>query len=89
MIQKINNWIYNFQEKIFSSQFQDVQNDIVIGSEFLFEMAETLSEKELRSYNDIISNILDSLQKTDYLLLADLLEYRLKPFLQTLSRKNF
>lgn len=85
MLQTLENWSYNIQEKIFRNQFKEVQADVVSGSELLANVASLLSEKDLKVYNEIILEILLSIQKSDLLLLADLLEFKLKPFLQKLK----
>jgi len=85
MLQTLEDWSYNIQEKIFRNQFKEVQADVISGSTLLADIASILSDKNLKVYNDIILEILLSVQKSDLLLLADLLEFKLKPFLQKLK----
>lgn len=85
-MQDLENWIDNVQDKIFSQQFQDVPNEVIAGSEWLALFAGHLSESNLKIYNEIIGEALIALQKSDFLFLADLLEFRLKPFLKNIVK---
>lgn len=85
-MKNLESWINDVQEKVFSQSFQEVGNEVVAGNELLALFAQNLSENSLKSYNEIISEFIFALQKSDFLLLADILEFHLKPFCKSIGK---
>ena len=69
------------QDDIFAGRFKQADEGVVEAIELLAVAAESIPPARLPDFNKIMLNIIDAREKNDYLLLADLLEYKLKPFL--------
>ena len=80
IIQKID----NIMSAIFDYEITNVANNIVsVFSEIIDSNAiNTKDTAALNQLNVLMGDCLNSMQKKDYLLLADQLEYELKPILR-------
>ena len=79
MLPQITDWVEKVQEAVFSCEFAVVGQEFSDGISLLAELANNLPKKELDIFNEIIAMALEAQQSQDYLLLADILEYKLKP----------
>jgi len=75
--------IDNIQKAVFDCEFMNVANNIVsIFSEIVDTGGINLNNPEkLNRFNALMGECLLAMQNKDYLLLADQLEYQLKPLL--------
>ena len=85
MQEMLSKWIDDTQDKIFSYHFNEAGQEMLTGIELLARVAADLPEKRLAEFNGIMTSAMAALQKYDYLLLADILEYKFKPFMQSSS----
>ncbi len=83
MQEMLSKWIDDTQEKIFAYQFNEAGQELLTGIELLSQTAALLPQERINEFNDIISGAMGALQKSDYLLLADFLQFKFKPFLES------
>ena len=88
MLPRITNWVEKVQEAVFSYEFVAVGQEFSDGIGLLAELANNLTEKNLDIFNEIIAMALEAQQGQDYLLLADILEYKLKPFVNACAKQT-
>ena len=73
--------IEDIQHAVFDYQIKHLSELIIQLVEKLMLQANQLTGEKQASLNQVLNAILASYEKKDYLLLADLLEYELKPIL--------
>lgn len=81
--------INDIQKKIFCYDLQGIMEQVTnLMTEILEKNRLDLNNSDiLRSFNDIMQNSMQAFMNKDYLLLADLLEYRLIPLLNYDKRR--
>ena len=72
------------QEKIFGDYQIECSKDIISISEKIQSLAIHLDEERQKYLLELLKHKLIALENKDHLLLADILEYELKPFLKKL-----
>ena len=88
MFEIINEHIEKFQKEIYDAKFNQAGETLVGLTEDIASVIACIPEKKVSEFNMIITNIFDAQQKQDFLLVSDLLEYRLQPFLDYIEKKN-
>ena len=73
-IEEIQNAIFAYEIERFTNQFVELTDLLIAGMQGLSAQDQTV-------LNPVLNAILTSYEQKDYLLLADLLEYELKPLL--------
>ncbi len=86
MRQTLEKWIESTQNKIFAYQFKEAGQEVLSGVELFAGVAGGLPKGRIEEFNSLIAGLLSALQKNDYLLLADILEYNIKPFLHSIEQ---
>ncbi len=77
--------IDRLQEDIFKYEMQGVNTEIssLIGG--ITRLMAGITHSQTATLNEILKYITTGMQNQDYLLVADILEYELKPFIKGLS----
>ena len=73
--------IDEIQDDIFAYHIEKVSTAMIRLAETLTTWIKTLSAKEQTAVNPVLKAIIDSYANKDFLLVADLLEFELKPLL--------
>lgn len=73
--------IDEIQDDIFAYRIEKVSSTMIRLAEGLTGWIKTLSSNEQTVVNPVLKAIIDSYAKKDFLLVADLLEFELKPLL--------
>ena len=68
------------QDNIFACKFKEANKIFMEKLDILALLASQVPESALAEYNNIMLEIFSAQQKNDYLLIADLLEYKMKVF---------
>jgi hypothetical protein len=79
MPQELDRLLTETQDEIFAGRFKEADGKLLEVIEILPRLAGALAAKQLAEFNGVIMAVLSAQQKRDYLLLADLLEYKLRP----------
>ena len=80
MKEEIIEWINSVQDKIYNYRFNESGQEVTEGLEKLFLYLTILPQERVLLLNDILTDILKAQELKDYLLLADLFEFKLKKF---------
>nr|WP_092074314.1 hypothetical protein [Dendrosporobacter quercicolus]NSL49218.1 hypothetical protein [Dendrosporobacter quercicolus DSM 1736]SDM88166.1 hypothetical protein SAMN04488502_10894 [Dendrosporobacter quercicolus] len=73
-IEELQNAIFAYEQEQFTNQFVKLTDLLIAGMQ-------GLSIQDQAILNPVLNAVLTSYEQRDYLLLADLLEYELKPLL--------
>lgn len=73
--------IEKISESIFRYDINSVNNDITVLTEKVLSIMPKLNKDELIKMNKILNYITTAMGNHDYLLMADFLDYELKPFI--------
>ncbi len=75
--------INNIQEKIFSFDTGNIPREIaeILARILEGRAIETEDPRQIQNLNEMMNTVFSAITNHDYLLLADVLEYQLKPFL--------
>jgi hypothetical protein len=88
MTEEIENMLDAAQDEIFALRFQEANKKLLELLELLAPWASELSPGKLPEFNKIMGEVLAARQKSDSLLLADLMEEKLRPFLKALRPRG-
>ncbi|MDR3350002.1 MAG: hypothetical protein LBO03_10505 [Acidaminococcales bacterium] len=80
MTEKITGLLDEVQDEVFALQFKEADKKLLLLLEGLEPWASELRPDKLPEFNKIMLEVSAARQKADYLLLADLLEYKLRLF---------
>ncbi|WP_054693841.1 hypothetical protein [Syntrophomonas palmitatica] len=85
----LNEMLNRIYETIYSYEVQDIPLQVVdFFNELIEKQAININDiYQVQTYNRLMKNSLEAMQNMDYLLLADILEYELKPIFG-LGNKN-
>ena len=87
-MEEVNDCLDKAQNDIFTGRFKQADEEIMTAVNLLAAAANSLTPVRLPDFNKVMLAILEARQKNDYLLLADLFEFRLKPFLANKEGKR-
>ena len=79
----INEKIDNIDLSIFDYEINNVSNNVISVFTEIIEtgLINKNSNEDMKSFNEYMNICLSAMQKKDYLLLADCLEYNIKPMI--------
>ncbi len=77
LIRQSESSIFNYDNSIIPIQISDLMTAIIDQTAF-----DIHDGQQLQMFNQLMQTSLQAMQDQDYLLLADILEYELKPFLE-------
>ncbi len=77
-------WLEKVEEFIFDGKFNDASTHILLGLEDLAKVAKDFKQQDLTVFNKIMTELVEAFSKSDFLMFADLLEFKLKPLLNML-----
>lgn len=80
--ERIVSLLNDLQHGIFYDQMTDFAENFACLAEALEQIAVRISDGRRHGFNQILAAILHACENKDYLLMADLIEFELKPFLQ-------
>lgn len=76
----------SIQNMIFNYMFKDASKLFLEKISLWEKVVHNIPQEKLETFNSIMLEIFSAQEKKDYLLLADLLEYRVKPFVFSLNQ---
>lgn len=74
--------IFSLQQNIFNENYENLNTDVTNLIQILLDFCKLGSEENVLQLNFILTELLETLENKDYLLLADILEYRLAIFVK-------
>ena len=78
MAEEITGLLGEVQDEVFALRFKEADKKLLLLLAGLEPWAGGLTPDKLLNFNKIMTEVLAARQKSDYLLLADLLEYKLR-----------
>ena len=78
-------YLDDVQNMIFSHDFQNASKTFVDKMYLWEKVISTMTEENIMGFNNIMLEVFTAQQKEDFLLMADLFEYRVKPFITSLK----
>ena len=78
MAEEITSLLGEVQDEVFALRFKEADKKLLLLLAGLEPWAGGLTPDKLLNFNKIMTEVLAARQKSDYLLLADLLEYKLR-----------
>ncbi len=81
ILKKLLSYIENLQDLIFACDFKEADKLFLEKIYLLEDVVSKIPLTDLTYFNEIMLEVFSAKQKQDYLLIADLFEYKLKPFL--------
>ncbi|MDR2005986.1 MAG: hypothetical protein LBP78_01900 [Acidaminococcales bacterium] len=85
MTEEITGLLEDVQDEVFALRFKEADKKLLLLLEGLEPWAGGLRPDKLPEFNKIMLEVSAARQKADYLLLADLLEYKLRPFAEKMA----
>ena len=87
MFDIIDEHIEKFQKEIYDAKFNQAGETLITLTENIASVIEYIPEKKVNEFNMIITEVFEAQQRQDYLLVSDVLEFRLQPFLHSIEKK--
>ena len=81
-IADISEKILQIQQSIFANEQEHLINQVSQLMEYILQQGDVFSVIQIQQLNTILLEILNSIEQEDYLLTADILEYKLYEFIK-------
>ena len=79
----ISEKILQIQQSIFNNEVEKLADEILKLMEYILQQGDIFSVIQIQQLNTIFLELLNSVEQSDYLLTADILEYKLYEFIKS------
>ena len=79
----ISEKILQIQQSIFNNEVEKLADEILELMEYILQQGDIFSVIQIQQLNTIFLELLNSVEQADYLLTADILEYKLYEFIKS------